>query len=60
VAQPPANKQPAPEPVETVADEQRKRSEEIEREGVEKWKAKHDTRSPEERQQQVPGAGGRK
>jgi hypothetical protein len=50
---PPAN--PAPEPaipppVETVADEQRRRSEEIEKIGVEKWKAAHDQRTEAPRQ----------
>ena len=43
-------------PVKTVADEQRERSEEIQKQGVEAWKAAHDGRSPEERQgRQVPG-----
>lgn len=43
-------------PVKTVADEQRERSEEIQKQGVEAWKAAHDERSPEERQgRQVPG-----
>ena len=53
-----AAKQPEPEPpVKTVADEQRERSEEMQREGVEAWKAAHDERSEEERQpKQVPGS----
>ena len=37
------------EPVKTVRDEQMERSEEIEKVGVEKWKAEHDTRSEEEK-----------
>jgi hypothetical protein len=47
----PANnaKTEAPPPVETVADEQRARSAEIEKMGVENWKAAHDNRTPEER-----------
>lgn len=35
--------------VETVADEQRKRSDDMAREGVEKWKAEHDERTAEEK-----------
>ena len=51
--------QAVPEPlVKTVADEQRERSEEIQKQGVDAWKAAHDERSPEERQgRQVPGVG---
>ena len=45
-AEPP---KPAPEPVKTIADEQRERSDEIAREGVEAWKAKHDERTEEEK-----------
>ena len=45
-AEPP---KPAPEPVKTIADEQRQRSDEIAREGVEAWKAKHDERTEEEK-----------
>ena len=51
--------QAAPEPpTKTIADEQRERSEEIQKQGVDAWKAAHDERSPEERQgRQVPGVG---
>jgi hypothetical protein len=42
-------------PVETVADEQRKRSEEIEKMGVEQWKAAHDNRPADERPRAVEG-----
>jgi hypothetical protein len=52
-AQPEAGKPPPPLPpeplVQTVADEQRERSAEIEHEGVEKWKEQHDERAPEDR-----------
>jgi hypothetical protein len=50
---------PSP-PVKTVQEEQLERSAEIEKVGVEKWKADHDTVTPEERaqaQQVVPGVG---
>jgi hypothetical protein len=55
----PADK-PAPDaapPVETIADEQRKRSDAIAAMGVEKWKAAHDERTEEEKagNKQVPG-----
>jgi hypothetical protein len=45
---------PPDPPVETVADEQRKRSEEIDEMGVERWKAAHDERKGDERRQ-IPG-----
>jgi hypothetical protein len=42
----------------TIADEQRARSEEMAREGVEKWKERHDQRSEEDRQSRpVTGVG---
>jgi hypothetical protein len=41
--------QPEP-PVKTVADEQRERSEEMQKEGVDAWMAAHDERTPEDRQ----------
>jgi hypothetical protein len=45
-------------PVQTIADEQRERSEEIAREGVEKWKERHDQRSEEDRRMRpVTGVG---
>lgn len=44
--QPPAGQ---PAPVETIADEQRKRSEEMASMGVEQWKAEHDERTEEEK-----------
>ena len=44
-----------PPPVETVGDEQRKRSEEIEKVGVEKWKEAHDERDPADRGKTVMG-----
>jgi hypothetical protein len=47
---PPAAPPAKPLPVETVADEQRRRSEEIEKMGVEKWKAAHDQRTEAPRQ----------
>jgi hypothetical protein len=58
-AAPPPSVQPTtpaakpPEPVKTIADEQRERSEEIAREGVEAWKAKHDERTEEEKKGRV-------
>jgi hypothetical protein len=42
-----------PEPVKTIADEQRERSDEIQREGVEAWKAKHDERTEDEKKGRV-------
>lgn len=50
---------PRPEPpARTAADEQRERSDAIEAEGVEKYKARVDERSPEERQSKpVQGVG---
>jgi hypothetical protein len=53
---PPSPAQPDP-PVKTIADEQRERSEEIQRIGVEAFKAKFDTRDPEAKQQPVAGVG---
>jgi len=47
---------PPEPPVETIADEQRKRSAEIEAMGIDAWKASQDTRSEAEKQPQaVPG-----
>ena len=46
-------------PVETIADEQRARSEEIEEQGVDAWKAAHDERSPDEKPKVVPGVSHR-
>lgn len=54
----PAAKAPEPEAVQTIADEQRKRSEEIQAQGVEAFKAAHDDRPESERgasTKQVPG-----
>jgi hypothetical protein len=42
-------------PVRTIADEQRERSEEIQREGIDKWKAAHDERGAEDKPKVVPG-----
>jgi len=42
-------------PVKTIADEQRERSEEIQRMGVTAYMAQFDTRDPEAPQQTVPG-----
>jgi hypothetical protein len=39
----------------TIAEEQRRRSEEIEKEGVEPWKAKRDQRPDNEKPRQVEG-----
>jgi hypothetical protein len=47
------------QPVRTIADEQRERSDQIAREGVEKWKADHDERSPDDKPKQVPGVSPR-
>lgn len=45
-----------PPAVKTIADEQRERSAEIERQGVEEWKAERDERTEEDKQgRQVPG-----
>lgn len=48
------------EPVRTIADEQRQRSEEIQRMGVTAYMAQFDTRDPEAQQQTVPGVQHRK
>lgn len=41
----------------TIAEEQRRRSDEMEKEGVEKWKAARDERTPEEREgKAIPGS----
>jgi hypothetical protein len=48
------------EPVHTIADEQRARSEEIQRMGVTAFMAQFDTRDPEAQQQPVPGVQHRK
>jgi hypothetical protein len=57
---PPADEPPQrepPPPARTIADEQRERSEEIQRKGVEAWKAEHDQRSDEDKTSKpVPGA----
>ena len=42
-------------PVLTVADEQRERSAEIQRVGIDAWKAAHDERGPDDKPKQVPG-----
>jgi hypothetical protein len=47
---------PPPEPVQTIADEQRERSAYIESIGVEAYKAENDSRTGEEGQPQVEGA----
>jgi hypothetical protein len=47
---------PPPEPVKTIADEQRERSAYIESIGVEAYKAENDSRTGEEGQPQVEGA----
>jgi hypothetical protein len=52
-AQPTTPAAKPPEPVKTIADEQRERSEEIQREGVEAWKAKHDERTEDEKKGRV-------
>jgi hypothetical protein len=44
----------------TIADEQRKRSEDIQRMGVTAYMAQFDTRDPEAKQQTVPGVQHRK
>jgi hypothetical protein len=41
--------------VKTAGEEQLERSEEMEREGIEKWKARHDMRDEKDRPRQVPG-----
>ena len=46
-------------PVETIADEQRERSAEIEEQGVDAWKAAHDERDPDEEPKVVPGVAHR-
>jgi hypothetical protein len=43
------------QPAETVVEEQRRRSEEIEAMGVEKWKAAHDERVRDQKPEAVPG-----
>ena len=49
-------KKPPPPEGRTVADEQRERSAEIDRAGMEKWKAERDERSEEDKQpRQVEG-----
>ena len=47
----------ADEPVRTIAQEQRERSEAMQEEGVERFKAKGDDRDPNERPRSVPGVG---
>ena len=46
-------------PVETIADEQRARSEEMQKQGIDVWKAAHDERSPDEKPKVVPGVSHR-
>jgi hypothetical protein len=46
-------KREPPAPVKTIADEQRERSDEIQREGVEAWKAKHDERTEDDKKGRV-------
>ena len=46
-------------PVETIADEQRERSAEIEEQGVDAWKAAQDERDPDEKPKVVPGVSHR-
>ena len=46
-----------PPPVKTIADEQRERSQAIEAQGVEAFKASYDERDPDEPQRRVPGVG---
>ena len=46
-------------PVQTIADEQRERSAEIEEQGVDAWKAVNDERSPDEKPKVVPGVSHR-
>ena len=46
-------------PVETIADEQRARSEEIQKQGIDAWKAAHDERGPDEKPKVVPGVSHR-
>jgi hypothetical protein len=48
-----------PEPARTIADEQRERSEDIQRQGVEAWKAERDERDPDEKPRQVSGVSPR-
>jgi hypothetical protein len=48
-----------PPPVRTIADEQRERSDQIARQGVEKWKAERDERGPDDKPKQVPGVSPR-
>jgi hypothetical protein len=49
---------PRQEVTRTIADEQRERSDEIARRGVERWKAEHDGRTDEDKQtHQVEGVG---
>ena len=48
------------EPVKTIADEQRERSDEMAAKGVDAWKAEHDERSADEKQPKVvPGVSHR-
>jgi hypothetical protein len=48
------------EPLHTIADEQRQRSEEMQRMGVTAYMAQFDSRDPEAQQQTVPGVQHRK
>jgi hypothetical protein len=45
------------EPVTTIAQEQRERSDEMAATGVEAWKASHDERDPDDQPRTVPGVG---
>jgi hypothetical protein len=56
---PTAAKPPVAEPVKTVAEEQRERSEAMQAQGVEAFKASHDERDPNERPRSVAGVGAR-
>jgi hypothetical protein len=46
-------------PARTIADEQRERSEEMLKQGVDAWKAEHDERSADEKPKVVPGVSHR-
>lgn len=64
-APPEADEAPPPPPASppsmpTIADEQRARSDAIQKAGVDAWKGEHDERAPEDRAastRQVPGVG---
>jgi hypothetical protein len=52
-----AGKEPPPPPVRTIADEQRERSDEIAKMGVEAYKRSIDQRKDEDKPKPVPGVG---